>query len=161
MSQDNNYKYSKKSNRLEFLRNQYDNSKNIKQFLTTIKKQDCFIYKGWLDAFIKLDMMPIKLLFHKHLAEIVVGNLINNAIRYNIENGELKIELTKTELLISNTSINPALDENNIFVRFYRHTNNMDGNGLGLSIVKEITEFAGYTIRYYFADNMHTFKVVF
>ena len=52
MSQDNNYKYSKKSNRLEFLRNQYDNSKNIKQFLTTIKKQDCFIYKGWLDAFI-------------------------------------------------------------------------------------------------------------
>ena len=97
--------------------------------LDTIIQEKCKELTDLTDVMqlhIKLDMMPVKLIFHKHLAEIVVGNLINNAIRYNIENGELKIELTKTELLISNTSINPALDENNIFVRFYRHTNNME-----------------------------------
>ncbi len=137
---------------------------NEEVLLDTIIQEKCKELADLTDVMqlnIKLDIMPVKLLFHKHLAEIVVGNLLNNAIRYNIENGQLIIELTKTELLISNTSINPALDENNIFVRFYRHTNNMDGNGLGLSIVKEITEFAGFSISYYYAENKHTFKVVF
>ncbi len=137
---------------------------NEEVLLDTIIQEKCKELADLTDVMqlnIKLDIMPVKLLFHKHLAEIVVGNLLNNAIRYNIENGQLIIELTKTELLISNTSINPALDENNIFVRFYRHTNNMDGNGLGLSIVKEITKFAGFSISYYYAENKHTFKVVF
>ena len=67
----------KKSNRLEFLRKQYDNSKNIKQFLTNIKTQDCYIYKGWLDSFINQyvpNMYGIIMKFpmRKHMIDIEI-----------------------------------------------------------------------------------------
>ena len=36
-----------------------------------------------------------------------------------------------------------------------------EGNGLGLSIVKQICTVAGYLIKYRFTDNRHEFTVAF
>lgn len=76
-------------------------------------------------------------------------NLVDNAIKYNVENGELRIEL-KTEgdsavITIADTGHGMTEDSvKHIFERFYRvHTNKtkgIQGNGLGLSIVKWIVD---------------------
>lgn len=97
---------------------------------------------------------------NKQLADILINNLLNNAIRYNNQNGSVSISLFANTLNISNSSFLPALDSQKIFQRFYRHADTkQDGNGLGLSIVKQICDMAGYSVTYRFEDNKHCFQV--
>lgn len=75
------------------------------------------------------------------------SNLIGNAIKYNVENGQIFIksflEDNKVITKIRDTGIGIESEHiNKIFNRFYRVKTNMtseiSGNGLGLSIVKDI-----------------------
>jgi signal transduction histidine kinase len=107
-------------------------------------------------------LKPVNIPFHQQLAEILIGNLLNNAIRYNIENGTLSVKLDDNTLTISNTSWLPALDEKKIFQRFYRHADTkQQGNGLGLSIVKQICDTAGFKLSYGYSNQQHSIKLVF
>ena len=75
----------------------------------------------------------------------IIYNLVDNAIRYNKENGTVTVS-TKTldnaiVLQVSDTGIGiPESSKNRIFERFYRvdksHSRETGGTGLGLSIVK-------------------------
>lgn len=114
-----------------------------------------------LEAFAELQSADI--VFHKQLAEIVVGNLFYNAIRYNKNCGKIEIKLAADRLVISNTSAVSMLDSERLFQRFYRHAEvKEDGNGLGLSIVKKICDMAGYKLFYFYTDDkMHRFEVHF
>ena len=105
---------------------------------------------------------PVSVLGNKQLLEILVSNLLNNAFRYNTENGQVNIELTGNSLLVSNSSFLSALDMQYVFQRFYRHADTkQDGNGLGLSIIKEICSVAGYNISYAYLNNQHQFSIAF
>jgi two-component system, OmpR family, sensor histidine kinase QseC len=109
-----------------------------------------------------VNLVPVSIIFHQQLAEILTGNLLNNAIRYNQENGILSITLTAREFTIANTSALPALDDKKVFQRFYRHTDTkQDGNGLGLSIVKQICDVAGFGLSYNFINEQHIISVFF
>ncbi len=77
----------------------------------------------------------------------LVYNLIDNAVKYNKENGKIVVFVGETvdgvELFIKDTGIGiPKEDTERIFERFYRvdksHSKNVGGTGLGLSIVKHI-----------------------
>ncbi len=108
------------------------------------------------------ELIPVNIPFHQQLAEILIGNLLNNAIRYNIENGSLTVKLDSRMLTISNTSWLPALDEKKIFQRFYRHADTkQQGNGLGLSIVKQICDTAGFKLSYSYSNDQHCIQLVF
>jgi signal transduction histidine kinase len=81
-------------------------------------------------------------------------NLINNAIRYNKENGNIYISDSFTtggsyNLLIRDTGIGISEAElPNIFNRFKKSLQSEgEGYGLGLSIVKSIAVFHGFEIR--------------
>lgn len=74
-------------------------------------------------------------------------NLYTNAIKYNIEDGWIKMKLVKTdhgfEFAMSNPTTNPPDDlAKKAFDRFYRgdssRTRDIDGLGLGLSLAQEI-----------------------
>jgi signal transduction histidine kinase len=74
-------------------------------------------------------------------------NLLENAIKYNVENGTISISLTKSNSLalfrIANTGTEiPKEHETFIFERFYRadlsRSTDIKGSGLGLSICREI-----------------------
>lgn len=82
------------------------------------------------------------------LSELVY-NLCENAIKYNIEGGELRVNLYKNDtgkvLEVTDTGI--GIDKkyhDRIFERFFRvdksHSKKTGGTGLGLSIVKHIAE---------------------
>ncbi len=109
----------------------------------------------------KLSLQPTTILFHQHLAEIIVSNLYNNAIRYNKPGGRVEIVLADNVLSVSNTSDHQQLDSSKLFKRFYRDGVTEEGNGLGLSIVKQICDVAGYPVSYEYSDGVHTFRIVF
>lgn len=98
---------------------------------------------------------------NRTLLESLVNNLIVNAVRHNRPQGEICISVSDKELAISNTSDEPALNDKLIFSRFYRPSEKVKGNGLGLSIVKAICEYHGWTIKYRYFDNKHIFTVTF
>ncbi len=81
------------------------------------------------------------------LLEELLWNLCDNAIRYNKENGMVKVQIEKTKekvnLIVSDTGIGiPIEHQNRIFERFYRvdksRSKETGGTGLGLAIVKHI-----------------------
>ena len=81
------------------------------------------------------------------LLEELLWNLCDNAIRYNKENGIVKVQIEKTKetvnLIVSDTGIGISPEHNDrIFERFYRvdksRSKETGGTGLGLAIVKHI-----------------------
>ncbi|MDP4289773.1 MAG: HAMP domain-containing sensor histidine kinase [Bacteroidota bacterium] len=109
---------------------------------------------------IEKEIQPVALKMNHHLADIVVNNLISNAIRHNCENGTIKISLNNEEMTISNTGPFGNVDHNNIFKRFQKGRNS-EGLGLGLAIVKQICDQYDFIIRYTFENNLHVFRIVF
>lgn len=88
----------------------------------------------------------------KSKIEQVFANLINNAIKYNKENGSVRIyseQLAgKIKVIVEDSGSGiPAKDIPRIFERFYRvdkaRSRELGGTGLGLSIVKHIIELHG------------------
>jgi signal transduction histidine kinase len=83
-----------------------------------------------------------------HQLDKVLLNLLNNAVKYNIDQGVIDIRLNADAdnvwLSISDTGLGIALEEQDlVFERFYRAHGHTDGTGLGLSIVKTIVEKHG------------------
>ena len=89
-------------------------------------------------------------------------NLLDNAVKYNIDGGTIKINVGENLVTISNTGEEISKDQQkSIFDRFYRveksriQTNGtiMSGAGLGLSIAKRIAELHHATLEYSRNDN--------
>ncbi|MEG0136898.1 MAG: ATP-binding protein, partial [Cetobacterium sp.] len=88
-------------------------------------------------------------LFPKEWLEIIISNILDNAIKYSAENKNVNINLD----IIHNTLIIEVQDFgigikkedfSKIFERFYRgdksHSSTIEGTGLGLSIVKHMID---------------------
>ena len=96
----------------------------------------------------------------RYLADILLNNLISNAIRHNYPGGEINIHLTDESLTISNTGENMALPDDEIFTRFHKSSSS-EGSGLGLTISRQICENFDFTLCYKFQQPYHTFIVKF
>jgi heavy metal sensor kinase len=81
------------------------------------------------------------------LLQQAVQNLVNNAIKYNVPDGQIQFGLFRQDgnvrLTVANTSRGIAEeDRKRVFHRFYRgdpaHSREVDGLGLGLSLAREI-----------------------
>ena len=143
--------------------NQFNDQESI--LLDELIKEIFFQFEELIESkklMVTKDLQPANIRGNRQLIDILISNLLNNAIRYNVQNGSVVIKLTDDELCIANSSFLPALDNQKVFQRFYRHADTkQDGNGLGLSIVKQICGMAGYSIKYSFIDNQHVFSVFF
>lgn len=89
------------------------------------------------------------------LLEEMLVNLIDNSIKYNVEEGEITARIQKNKdkvvLEVADTGIGIPLEaQERIFERFYRvdksHSKNISGTGLGLSIVKHIAAYHKATL---------------
>jgi signal transduction histidine kinase len=97
---------------------------------------------------------------NRSLVDIMLVNLLLNAIRHNQEGGVIKIKLTAERLLISNTG-ETALNRETVFKRFITSSAQAPSSGLGLAIVKEIVNRYHWQVNYLFSDQFHTFSVSF
>ncbi|MET0243030.1 MAG: HAMP domain-containing sensor histidine kinase [Flavitalea sp.] len=97
---------------------------------------------------------------NKILLEILLNNLITNAIRYTEPGRFINIKLSENGLIVSN-SANQALNEEALFKRFSTGTSESPGTGLGLALVKEICNRHRWSVSYAFEDKMHKFVIRF
>lgn len=96
------------------------------------------------------------------LAEILVLNLLKNAISHNrTKTGDITIELNKDIFSICNTGTDTPLEASEIFTRFYKSPSDKENSGLGLAIIKAVTDLYGIQIRYAFKTGQHCFEIHF
>jgi signal transduction histidine kinase len=89
------------------------------------------------------------------LAEVMISNLLSNAVRFNIDGGFIKCHIDNMYLIITNAGLPLNINPEDLFKRFHKSSSNPQSVGLGLSIVKEITVSYGMAITYACRDNIH------
>lgn len=93
------------------------------------------------------------------LATTLVTNLLKNAFLHTADGGTIDISLSNGTLTVSNSG-EEALDATRLFDRFY--TSGKSGStGLGLALVKSISEFYNFGLEYSFTGGKHHFTVRF
>lgn len=95
------------------------------------------------------------------LMEILISNLLSNALSYSPVKGSVSISLTDEYLEIGNEGSPLTFEESKLFTRFGKGSPGLSGNGLGLSIVKQICISYQWNIAYRYAENQHFFKISF
>lgn len=133
--------------------------KDIIEDLDGIIKSDQKIWvNAKVDSTIKTDKRTIR---------NVLFNLISNAIKYSPDDGTIECNLDKTRkhmiITIKDDGIGiPEEEQKYIFTRFFRATNveNIQGTGLGLTIVKRYLDLLGGEITFESASDMgSTFRI--
>jgi len=94
------------------------------------------------------------------LMEVLINNLILNAIRHTSVNGFIEIKLTNLVFEVSNSGIE-KLNEDLLFKRFSKLSADNRGSGLGLAIIKQICILQNWKINYRFENNLHLFSIDF
>lgn len=112
--------------------------------------------KGLRTAYTALTVMA-----NPALVEILISNLLRNAIKHNISNGYINITLNGSSLIISNPGKMllhaPAL----LFERFSKADPSSGSLGLGLAIVKTICNIYGWRVKYETNQHIHFLQVDF
>ncbi|MBX2922062.1 MAG: HAMP domain-containing histidine kinase [Chitinophagaceae bacterium] len=109
---------------------------------------------------LQLTLAPLEQVYcnmNKTLAEILVSNLLSNAIRHNIPSGELSVTLRRQALTVKNSGQGKPLDETKIYTRFQKNSADSNSIGLGLGIARKICELNGFTLQYHFQNGLHCF----
>lgn len=102
----------------------------------------------------------LQLPMNGYLADILLNNLLTNAIRHNQDGGQVDILLRERQLRVSNSGPALGFDPAMIFDRFTKgaHSN---GTGLGLAIVRQICDNYRFGLEYFYADEVHTIQIFF
>jgi signal transduction histidine kinase len=98
---------------------------------------------------------------NKTLIEILLSNLLSNAIRHNTTDGVIQIVLNRNEMIIRNSGKLSSLDQKKLFKRFQKESHDTESIGLGLEIVNKICTLYKYRVSYQFVNEMHQFSVSF
>jgi len=95
------------------------------------------------------------------LVDILLANLLQNAIRHNFKNGTIDIKITDRTLTIANTGDELKIKPEELFERFKKDSTKKESLGIGLAIVKSITDIYNIDIRYFYKEGRHVFELVF
>ena len=123
------------------------------QLNRVIETQDNLAISKNIEIEIKLPKNDVIVEGDESRLEQVWINLINNAIKYTPDNGQVIVSVKKfakeVEVRIKDTGVGMSKETiSHIFERFYRvdKSRRVEGNGLGLSIVKRIIDLHNWTI---------------
>jgi signal transduction histidine kinase len=95
------------------------------------------------------------------LVQIMLTNLITNAIRHNIESGKINLTLSSNTFVIWNSGLPTDVNPLDLFNRFEKSNQHINSLGLGLSIVKKIVENYNYNISYQVEEDRHMLTLKF
>jgi signal transduction histidine kinase len=119
---------------------------------------------------------------HPSLADLLLTNLIGNAIRHNVPpatfaedesemeaeegfggqgGGLIQVNLTREGLIVVNTGRQPQVPTAELFERFKKGNSGSDSIGIGLAIVRQICDLSHFTIDYQYRDGFHCLAVGF
>jgi len=118
--------------------------------------EDLIEHKG-LTVTVEKKQNSIEVSINKDLAYIMANNLIKNAVAHNVKNGAINITFDSQSIIISNDGIRV---NNDIFERYVSLSKDSKSSGLGLSIVKSITDIFNLKITHQYTDK-HIFTLWF
>lgn len=103
---------------------------------------------------------------NKFYIEIMLNNLFSNAIKYSYEQEDILINLSKekNKIHFSITNKGKTVSKENlekVFDRFYRIDTSKPGSGLGLSIVKKISDLYRAKIKFTSENEVNSFEIFF
>ena len=143
---------------------------NLKQIIKkVIKQQREFINKKNINLEFKIEE-KINIRGDKDSLIQIFNNIIENAVKYNYQNGDIKIKAFKenNKIIVKIKDSGMGISDRDlpyIFERFYRadksRNSNNQGSGIGLAVVKELIEAHQGKIEVKSSDNGSEFKVVF
>lgn len=139
---------------------QFDNSEKIQ--LDILVKQSM----EWLEEHFQQKNISVKYYIlpevyvngNYALTEVLINNLLINAIRHTPKDGSLSIKLKEKYFEVANSGTE-TLDKDLLFKRFSKNSGDSNGSGLGLAIIKEICRFQNWTVGYQFENNHHFFRI--
>lgn len=102
---------------------------------------------------------PCYIKIHPLLFDVLMTNILKNAVVHNFPKGEIKIELSNQKLKVFNTGKPLTIDPNLIFKRFVKNSENKNSSGLGLELVKKICDYYDLSIAYSSVDDFHCFEI--
>lgn len=97
---------------------------------------------------------------NRALVEILLNNLILNAIRHSPAGSDVLVNLSAKTLIITNPG-SQSLQQEQLFKRFAIASSQTPGTGLGLALVKQICNRYEWNIHYSFQDGLHVFNLHF
>ena len=121
---------------------------------------------------------------HPSLADLLLANLVSNAIRHNVPPGAggmagggegagvavgegsggkgwIVVQLGREGLVISNSGLEPQVPVMELFERFKKGNPGGDSIGIGLAIVRQICDLSHFTVGYQYRSGAHSVAVGF
>ncbi|GAB3033256.1 sensor histidine kinase [Spirosoma pulveris] len=102
---------------------------------------------------------PFEVQLPVSLADSLVMNLVNNAIKHNHPHGRIDLVSTKDKVCLSNTGAPLTSSPERLFERFKKESAGTDSVGLGLSIIRQIGDSYGLAISYQETEGVHCFCI--
>jgi signal transduction histidine kinase len=97
---------------------------------------------------------------HPLLAEVIVTNLLNNAVKHNItQGGTIDIAVDENRLTIANPGELLTVPPESLFGRFKKQQSNSSSLGLGLAIVRKVSVTHHLRVSYRFDQMKHTLTI--
>lgn len=97
---------------------------------------------------------------HPVLLEILITNLLNNAIKHNLtDGGFIKVYLENKQLIIENSGKPLNHQPELLFARFKKGNQSSSSLGLGLAIIQKICIVSGLKINYINKEQLHQITI--
>jgi len=98
---------------------------------------------------------------NKVLIEILLSNLLKNAIEHNVPAGFITVQLKGKNLCIENTGAVLEASPDELFERFKKSSYQSKTTGLGLALVKQISLLYHYELSYEHEKGRHKINIKF
>lgn len=109
----------------------------------------------------KKSTLDVKIEANPLLFDMVISNLISNAIKHNIEKGSIDILTTDLFISFSNTGSPLQISSSSLFERFKKESSASNSFGLGLAIVKKVCDNYNWKINHSYIENQHNISIYF
>jgi signal transduction histidine kinase len=143
--------------------NQYYNQQEQIDFSQIITKHlrtfDDFIRQKNLE--VKTILIPMKIDMNISLAEILVSNIISNAIKHNALNGYISITLSKFSFIVENSGVLEKEVNPKQFIHDQFNNKPFKSLGLGFEIIKRICRIYNFSMNYSHHNNDYKLEIGF
>lgn len=95
------------------------------------------------------------------LANLIVSNLVRNALAHNVDEGRVEVELSADRFRTVNTGRVLTVPPETLFERFQKGGHDPNSTGLGLALVKKACEAHNWGLSYTHQEGTHTLEVRF
>lgn len=103
--------------------------------------------------------VPFIVSINPSLADILVNNILSNALKHNFIQGKIYISSSADRIIYSNTGKPLTIDPKKIFNRLVKQNTSEESNGLGLAIAKKICMTHRILMDYSYSDQLHNFSL--